>query len=197
MTALAQSVERFAAGELALIAGEDGTGAVVALAAAQASGPAIGQLYELGGDMVVLGLQAEIAAQLELSAPSRVTRERGGLMLGTPIDAADCVTGGWSLEDRAHTVRVVAAAGTRPEDLTVPGHVHPAAIGDRDRSGPGLALELAHAAGQPGAVAISAVLDRGRSPRYPRRRSPRCPASIVDRRSGAGAGQSRPCPPAR
>ena len=62
-------MERFAAGELALIAGEDGTGAVVALAAAQASGPAIGQLYELGGDMVVLGLQAEIAAQLELSAP--------------------------------------------------------------------------------------------------------------------------------
>ena len=85
-------------------------------------------------------------------------------MLGTPIDAADCVSGGWSLEDRAHTVRVAAAAGTRPEDLTVPGHVHPAAIGDSDRSGPGLALELAHAAGQPGAVAISAVLDRAGAP---------------------------------
>ena len=81
-------------------------------------------------------------------------------MLGTPIDAADCVAGGWSLEDRAHTVRVVAAAETRPEDLTAPGHVHPAAIADTDRSGPGLALELARAAGHPGAVALSAVLDR-------------------------------------
>ncbi|WP_162834407.1 3,4-dihydroxy-2-butanone-4-phosphate synthase, partial [Amycolatopsis circi] len=52
-------------------------------------------------------------------------------------DAADGVSTGISATDRARTARILAAPGTRPEDLARPGHVLPL------RARPGGVLERA------------------------------------------------------
>jgi len=159
MSSLKQAAKQFAAGHAALVAGLDGAGAAVAIAAARIEAGTLDALYQLGDDMVVLGLDATIATRLQLAMPRRHARRRNGLQLAIPIDAADCHSG-WSLSDRTHTIRVAADPEAVPGDLTVPGHVHAAHI---ERGGSGaaaIALELAAAAEQPAAVVLSAVLDR-------------------------------------
>jgi 3,4-dihydroxy 2-butanone 4-phosphate synthase / GTP cyclohydrolase II len=163
VSSLAETAGRFATGEPALVCGASGSAAVVAIAAARASAPSLEQLYDLGGDMAVLGLEPEDARRLGLAELAGVTRSRHGLVAATPVDAADRV-GGWSFAGRAHTIRVAADPCSGPQDLTAPGHVHPAWIDDRSCGGAALALELARAAGQPAAVVLSAVLDRGGRP---------------------------------
>jgi 3,4-dihydroxy 2-butanone 4-phosphate synthase / GTP cyclohydrolase II len=163
MTSLALSTERFAAGEPALVAGLNGEGAVVAIAAARADVSGLEALHELGGDMIVLGLESVIAKRLQLSAPRGATRRRSGLQLATPIDATDCLDG-WSLMDRVHTIRVAADPDAHPCDLTVPGHVHAGQVDGVASSAPAVALELARAAQQPAAVVLSSVLDRAGRP---------------------------------
>jgi 3,4-dihydroxy 2-butanone 4-phosphate synthase/GTP cyclohydrolase II len=163
MTSLALSAERFAAGEPTLVAGVSGDGAVVAIAAARADASGLEVLHELGGDMVVLGLDAAIAERLQLSPPRGITRQRSGLRLATPIDAIDC-RDGWSLTDRVHTIRVAADPDAEPRDLTVPGHVHAGQVDGAASRAPAVALELARAAQQPAAVVLSSLLDRAGRP---------------------------------
>lgn len=163
MTSLALSAERFAAGEPALVAGLDGAGAIVAIAAARADAGGLEALHELGGDMIVLGVETAIAERLQLSTPRGATRRRSGLALATPIDATDC-RDGWSLTDRVHTIRVAADPQAHPRDLTVPGHVHAAQVDGAHSGAPAIALELARAAQQPAAVVVSSVLDRAGRP---------------------------------
>jgi 3,4-dihydroxy 2-butanone 4-phosphate synthase / GTP cyclohydrolase II len=163
MTSLAMSAERFAAGEPALVAGLSGEEAVVAIAAARADASGLEALHELGGDMVVLGVETAIAERLQLSALRGTTRRRAGLQLATPIDAIDC-RDGWSLTDRVHTIRVAADPEAQPRDLTVPGHVHAAQVDGAASRAPAIALELARAAQQPAAVVLSSVLDRAGRP---------------------------------
>jgi 3,4-dihydroxy 2-butanone 4-phosphate synthase/GTP cyclohydrolase II len=160
MSSLAVSAERFAAGEPVLVAGFDGEGAAVAIAAARADARGLEALHELAGDMVVLGLETDIAERLALSPPRGAPRRRSGLLLSTPIDAADCRTGGWSITDRVHTIRVAADPEAQPRDLTVPGHVHAGQVDGAGSRAPAVALELARAAQQPAAVVMSSVLDR-------------------------------------
>jgi 3,4-dihydroxy 2-butanone 4-phosphate synthase/GTP cyclohydrolase II len=164
MTSLDTTAEHFAAGRPALVAGLDGNGAIVAIAAAAAHARGLKAVHELGSDMVVLSLESSIADRLLLSAPRGATRRRAGLRLADPIDATDCRGGGWSLMDRAHTIRVAADPETQPGDLTVPGHVHTAPVDGAGSGAATVALDLARAAHQPAAVVVSAVLDRSGRP---------------------------------
>lgn len=41
------------------------------------------------------------------------------------VDAAEGLNTGMSAEERAHTVRKLASAGSKPEDFVIPGHVFP------------------------------------------------------------------------
>jgi 3,4-dihydroxy 2-butanone 4-phosphate synthase / GTP cyclohydrolase II len=196
MTALTLSAERFAAGEPALVAGLGGEEAVVAIAAAQADITGLEAVHELGGDMVVLGLESAIAERLQLSAPRGATRRRSGLQLATPIDATDC-RDGWSLTDRVHTIRVAADPETHPRDLTVPGHVHAGRVDGFASRAPAVALELARAALQPAAVVLSSVLDRTGRPvslasaqRSDRLRA--LPVAPVEELYGLAAARARP-----
>jgi 3,4-dihydroxy 2-butanone 4-phosphate synthase/GTP cyclohydrolase II len=163
VSSLAVAAERFAAGEPALVAGLDGEGAVLAIAAAQADAAGLEALHELAGDMVVLALETAIAERLQLSAPRGASRRRSGMQLATPIDATDC-RDGWSLNDQAHTIRVAADPEAQPRDLTVPGHVHAGQVDGAQSRAPSVALELARAARQPAAVVLSSVLDRAGRP---------------------------------
>ncbi len=149
---LAECGERFAAGEPVLVGGAGRSdGAFVALPAADIRADGLRRLGELGGDMVVLALEDQVADRIGLPVPA-------------PIDAANCRDGGWSLSDRALTMRLASAADTRRRDLRVPGHVPTLRVtrgltGEAP-SGPALAVELAHASCLPGAVAVAAVLDQ-------------------------------------
>jgi 3,4-dihydroxy 2-butanone 4-phosphate synthase / GTP cyclohydrolase II len=80
------------------------------------------------------------------------------------IDAVRTTGAGWSLVDRALTMRTAADPQTGPSDLRIPGHVHPARIRSDDLLARGdaasAALELARLSGERLAVTLSAVMDR-------------------------------------
>ncbi len=164
MTSLDETAERFAAGEIVLVGGDDGSEVIVALLASATDRRGLERLYAVAGDLVLLGLDPEITDRLALNELAGVNRHRPDLCLTVPIDAADRAGSGWSLIGQAHTIRVAADPGSGPEDLTVPGHVHPARIDPAAPGAPSRALELARAAGEPAAVALSAVRDRAGRP---------------------------------
>jgi 3,4-dihydroxy 2-butanone 4-phosphate synthase/GTP cyclohydrolase II len=171
---LEECSERVAGGEPAVITAEDRSHALLVAAAGAISPATLSALCELGRDLVVLAVDGDLARRLELTegAPRGARRRVGGLTLTSPVDAAGSSTGGWSLAARAHTMRVAAAPGAGPSDLTVPGHVHTASVSADDPSAAPAALELARAAGHSPAVALCLLSDgRGR----------RRPASLVVR----------------
>jgi 3,4-dihydroxy 2-butanone 4-phosphate synthase/GTP cyclohydrolase II len=157
---LAEAVDRFADGKPVLVGDERNETIFVALAADAVAGDDLEALQSAGRGMVVLGLADEIAHRLQLAAPERDARARLPLAVSTPIDAAAGISGGWSLRDRALTMRVAADPGTVPSDLAVPGHVHPARIDEHGPDAAAAAMELARLAYRAPAVALCAVVDR-------------------------------------
>ena len=152
------AAERFAAGELVLIGDEADEAIFLAAAAEAITSDALAELSELSRGAVVLGVSESILERLRLPAPSGRLRGDETLRMITPIDAVGC--NGWSLSDRAHTIRVAARGESRPDDLVVPGHVLTAQIEEHGPGAAAAALELARIAGHTPAVALSAVLDR-------------------------------------
>jgi 3,4-dihydroxy 2-butanone 4-phosphate synthase / GTP cyclohydrolase II len=161
MSTLALSAERFADGELVLVGGEDDTTVFVAAAAQTIRPESLERLQELGRGMVVLALEDRIADRLALPEPGAGARRRAEMPLTAPIDAARGISGGWSLHDRAHTMRLASDPETRPSDLTIPGHVLPARIGAGHLGAAAAALELARLSATTSVVALCAVVDRG------------------------------------
>jgi 3,4-dihydroxy 2-butanone 4-phosphate synthase/GTP cyclohydrolase II len=162
-SAVEQAVERFAAGEPVLVAGREGSGATVALSAARVTERRLGELHGLSGGLVVLGLDAAVAERLDVAELTGATRHPTGLRLASPMDASDR-RGGWSLGDRAHTIRVATDPSSTAADLTVPGHVHAGLLDGVSLSAPTAALELAYATSQAGAVLLGPLADRAGRP---------------------------------
>jgi 3,4-dihydroxy 2-butanone 4-phosphate synthase / GTP cyclohydrolase II len=157
MSALSAAAERFAAGAPVLVGDEHDQAVFLATAADSVVPEQLARLQELGRGIVVLGLGDRVAERLCLATP----RSAGpGLQLLTPIDATSGIDGGWSLRDRARTMRVAASAGSGPRDVSVPGHVFPARIGADGNDAASAAIELARISGHTAAVAMCAVLDR-------------------------------------
>ncbi|MBV9802945.1 MAG: 3,4-dihydroxy-2-butanone-4-phosphate synthase [Solirubrobacterales bacterium] len=160
MSTLEQATARFAERDIVLV-GEEGDGTIfLACPADGVDASRLARLHELGRGMVVLGLPEPVARRLALPAPWRGAGPPGELALTAPIDATAGIEGGWSLEDRALTMRVAADPDSRSSDLTIPGHVYPALVGEPPEHGPSAALELARLSGRAPAVALCAVLDR-------------------------------------
>lgn len=153
-------VERFAAGDLVLVGDDDGP-AFVATPADDVDADRLERLQRLGGGQVVLALDDAIAARLELPDGASRGHRSLDLPLAAPIDAARGIAGGWSLRDRAHTMRVAADPAAGPADLDVPGHVHTARIarraGSAQAGAAAAALELARASDRPPVVALCAI----------------------------------------
>jgi 3,4-dihydroxy 2-butanone 4-phosphate synthase/GTP cyclohydrolase II len=80
-----------------------------------------------GRGLICLTLSEEQVDRLKL--PMMHTPGRLGPPLGTAftvsIEARQGVTTGISAADRAHTIRVAANPGSRPDDVVTPGHVFP------------------------------------------------------------------------
>lgn len=122
------------------------------------------RIHAVSGGMTVLGLGERRAERLRLT-PLRAARPaasgvRAELTLTAPVDAASGIRGGWSLRDRAHTMRVAADPASGQEHLSVPGHVHTALVGARSTPAAEAALELARAAQPEPAVALAPVTGR-------------------------------------
>jgi 3,4-dihydroxy 2-butanone 4-phosphate synthase/GTP cyclohydrolase II len=80
-----------------------------------------------GRGLICLTLSEEQVDRLKL--PMMASPGRAGPALGTAftvsIEARHGVTTGISAGDRAHTIRLAANPGTRPDEIVTPGHVFP------------------------------------------------------------------------
>ncbi len=161
-------VQRFAGGAPVLVGDHDDPVVFVAAAADEIDAGRLGRVQDLAGGMTLLGLSAEHAERLALSplppAGGAGRREGPGVELATPVDAASGIRGGWSLRDRAHTMRIAADPDSAPEHLAVPGHVHPARVGSDSTPAAVAAVALAAECGGSGAVALGAVTGRDGAP---------------------------------
>jgi 3,4-dihydroxy 2-butanone 4-phosphate synthase/GTP cyclohydrolase II len=155
---LAAAASRFAAGEIVLVGDETDEAIFLAAAAESITSGALAELSDVSRGAVVLGVSEQVVERLGLAAPGRGGPESEALRMVAPIDA----TGGrgWSLGDRAHTMRVAARAESQPRDLVVPGHVLTAQIGEDVAGAPAGALELVRMTDHGDAVALAAVVDR-------------------------------------
>ena len=97
------------------------------LAADHITPDAINFLATHGRGLICLTLTETQVERLEL--PMMQLPDRQGPSLGTAftvsIEAREGVTTGISASDRAHTIKVAISPTAKPEDVVVPGHVHP------------------------------------------------------------------------
>jgi len=160
MSALAEAAAAFAEREIVLVGDDHDETVFLACAADRVDAPKLEQLHELGRGMVVLGVAEQIAHRLALPDPWSGASSRRDMGLTAPIDAAVGIAGGWSLRDRALTMRVAADPDSRPSDVTIPGHVYPARVEEWHANAAAAAIELARLSQRPPAVALAAVVDR-------------------------------------
>jgi 3,4-dihydroxy 2-butanone 4-phosphate synthase/GTP cyclohydrolase II len=159
MSTVAAAAERFAAGELVLVGDDCDESIFIAAAADRITSRGLADLQELGRSTVVLGMTESTVERLRLHGPAGRPLGGEGLRMIAPIDAVSREGGGWSLSDRAHTMRVAAQAESQPQDLLVPGHVLTAQIEEHGHGAAAAVIELARIAGPGSTVALSAVLD--------------------------------------
>jgi 3,4-dihydroxy 2-butanone 4-phosphate synthase/GTP cyclohydrolase II len=121
---------------------------------------------------VCVPLTEEEADRLDLPPMYHTNQDRRGTAYAVTVDAREGVSTGISAADRAHTIRLLAAADTSPADLARPGHLVPL----RAKAGgvlrrPGhteAAVDLAVLAGlRPAGVLCELVNDDGTMQRRP------------------------------
>jgi 3,4-dihydroxy 2-butanone 4-phosphate synthase/GTP cyclohydrolase II len=74
---------------------------------------------------VCVPLPEEEADRLDLPPMFHTNQDRRGTAYAVTVDAREGISTGISAADRAHTIRLLAGADTRPGDLSRPGHVVP------------------------------------------------------------------------
>ena len=158
------AADRFADDQAVLIGDEADAPAFVAAPAESVTPGRLARIHRLSQGMVLLALDDAGADRLALAPGTSARRLPRALPFTNSIDAARVTGGGWSMADRALTMRVATDPRTGASDVLTPGHVHPIRIGAADlRHGPdpaGAALELARLSGKLPAVAPGAVVDR-------------------------------------
>jgi 3,4-dihydroxy 2-butanone 4-phosphate synthase/GTP cyclohydrolase II len=129
-------------------------------------------MAKFGRGLICLPLTAEKCDALALYPQTLDNTARLGTAFTVTIDAADGITTGISAADRAHTIQLVVAEGTRPKDLARPGHVfplraHPGGVLVRAGQTEG-AVDLAQMAGlKPAGVICEIMKDDGTMARVP------------------------------
>jgi len=133
---------------------------------------AINFMAKHGRGLICMPITEERARQLMLPLMVQENRAPHGTAFTVSIEAASGVTTGISAHDRAHTIRVAAAPGARPDDIVTPGHVFPLVAkpgGVLVRAGHTEACcDLAHMAGfSSSAVLCEIMKDDGTMARLP------------------------------
>ena len=129
-------------------------------------------MARFGRGLICMPITEARARQLNLAPMTPVNRSVHGTNFTVSIEAAEGVTTGISAADRAHTIRVAAAADATPDDVVQPGHVFPLiaqAGGVLARAGHTEACcDLARLAGlSPSAVLCEIMKDDGTMARLP------------------------------
>ena len=129
-------------------------------------------MARFGRGLICMPITEARARQLNLAPMTPVNRSVHGTNFTVSIEAAEGVTTGISAADRAHTIRVAAAADATPDDIVQPGHVFPLIAqpgGVLARAGHTEACcDLARLAGlSPSAVLCEIMKDDGTMARLP------------------------------
>ncbi|WP_107657332.1 3,4-dihydroxy-2-butanone-4-phosphate synthase [Nocardia suismassiliense] len=134
------------------------TGGLV-LAACHASPATVAFLIRHGAGFLRVALFDETADRLNL--PLMWQTDPRAQRFTVSVDAADGISTGISAVDRTRTIRLLADAGTRADDLCRPGHVVPIRVTRAAApcpGAPGYALALVHSAGLPPAAALTELM---------------------------------------
>jgi 3,4-dihydroxy 2-butanone 4-phosphate synthase/GTP cyclohydrolase II len=78
-----------------------------------------------GAGRLCVPLSTEIATRLELESMVQRNTEAYKTHFTVTVDAKLGITTGVSAADRAHTIRLLASADSRPSDFVKPGHIDP------------------------------------------------------------------------
>ncbi|MCX6851986.1 MAG: bifunctional 3,4-dihydroxy-2-butanone-4-phosphate synthase/GTP cyclohydrolase II [Verrucomicrobia bacterium] len=78
-----------------------------------------------GGGMLCVPVSLEIAEKLNLPSMVPENREAFRTDFTVTVDAAKGISTGISAADRCRTIRLLADAKSKPEDLVQPGHINP------------------------------------------------------------------------
>ena len=146
MSTLLSAAQRLRAGSPVLVGDSHEDTTFIAAAATNIAPEQLAQLHALGHGTVVLGMSAAVADRLQLPTQAATAALGERLTLMTPIDAVRGTEGGWSLHDRALTMRVAADPETGPGALRAPGHVLAGYVSPGARGPAAASLELAQLA---------------------------------------------------
>ena len=142
------------------------------MAADQVTPEAVNFMTKYGRGLICIPMTGERLDELQIPMMVRDNTAPMGTAFTQTVDARQGVTTGTSAYDRAVTIRVLVAPGTKPDELTRPGHVNPL------RAAPGgvlrraghteAAVDLARLAGcYPAGVICEVLDDEGRMARVP------------------------------
>jgi len=142
------------------------------MAADKATPEAVNFMTKYGRGLICIPMTGERLDELQIPMMVRDNTAPMGTAFTQTVDARQGVTTGTSAYDRAVTIRVLVAPGTKPDELTRPGHVNPL------RAAPGgvlrraghteAAVDLARLAGcYPAGVICEVLDDEGRMARVP------------------------------
>ncbi|NUS55037.1 MAG: 3,4-dihydroxy-2-butanone-4-phosphate synthase [Streptomycetaceae bacterium] len=125
---------------------------------------------------ICVPLLPETCDRLDLPPMYHVNQDQRGTAYAVAVDARHGVSTGISAADRAHTIRLLGAPTTQPDDLSRPGHVVPlravpggvlARLGHTEAT-----IDLARLAGcEPAGVLCEMVNDDGSMMRLPELRA--------------------------
>ena len=95
------------------------------MAAEKATPEAINFMITYGRGLVCLPMTGERLAELKIPPMTEVNTSEQGTAFHVSIGAKGRITTGISSADRCDTVLVAIAPDTKPEDISMPGHVFP------------------------------------------------------------------------
>jgi len=165
MDKLKAALDALRQGQLVLLltSDESDSDGELLLLAETASQEGVNRLLTLACGNLRVALSSEHCDRLALTPEAAASAHLSGRRAMISVDAAQALTTGISATERARTLRVLAAADSRPEDLIRPGHVFPVRAtegGVLARAGTTeAAVDLARLAGCQPAVAMISVLD--------------------------------------
>ncbi|CAN5523691.1 bifunctional 3,4-dihydroxy-2-butanone-4-phosphate synthase/GTP cyclohydrolase II [soil metagenome] len=159
------ALEALRAGRPIIVADDEGReneGDVI-MAAESASQEWVAWMVKHTSGYVCAPMTNEIADRLALPLMVAESQDWRGTAYTISVDAADRLSTGISASDRAHTLRVLADGGSKPDSLIRPGHILPLRAVDggvRERDGhTEAAVDLMKLAGLMPVAAIAEIVD--------------------------------------
>jgi len=122
-----EAIGAIRAGRMVIVVDDEGreNEGDLTMAASEVTPEAINFMARRGRGLICLAMVPERLDELDIPLEVNDNSSRRDTAMCVSIDARDGTTTGISAADRAETVRVAIVPGTRPRDLSRPGHVFP------------------------------------------------------------------------